>query len=96
MKRISLIAGLVACLGFCGAANSTPFLYGLNSRGDILAYDISADAYTGIGDGSPRFYAGAGLAFGGNDLSVPEPTTLALLTLGIAGIGYSNRKRLPA
>jgi len=28
MKRLSLIVGLVACLGFCGAAGAVPLLYG--------------------------------------------------------------------
>ena len=92
MKRFSLIVGLVGCLGICGAVAAVPIqldLFAYRQAGSIWKFDVGAGIATKIADDN-IFASAHEIEFA--PTSVPEPTTLALMALGMAGIGYSRRK----
>ena len=67
-------------------------LYAIGDQDSFLySVDPVTAAATRIGD--TGISNGGGLAFVGTAGAVPTPATLALIGLGVAGIGYQRRKR---
>lgn len=98
--RVSDIASLTLSAGtyYVGASYTT-------SGEDNILTVAAASAVSGITYNSARFNFGAGLNFPSNPFptslvgatvigaSVPVPATLALFGLGLAGLGWSRRKK---
>jgi hypothetical protein len=62
---------------------------------DPLTYVIASSVTGGVNSGDIRATLGTILAPGSNS-SVPEPATLALVGLGLAGMGFTARRRKQA
>jgi len=75
---------------------------GVSQQGDVpLPFDIKNFQLIGpvhlgpqgVNGGSTAVFAYVGPVLAGQDPEVPEPSTLAVFALGLAGLGYARRNR---
>jgi hypothetical protein len=76
-----------------GDTISLPVQSGLTTLFFGVVSDTPFDTVTLMGLSSSEGYGMDNVAYGSGTVSVPEPTTLALMGLGLAGIGFARKKK---
>jgi hypothetical protein len=93
MHKVKSFAGglcLSVALFGIGTTNATPVLFGVDSGTDkLLSINTTTGAGTAVGD--LGFGNVDGLSF--TPSQIPEPTTIAILTIGLLGLGAARRRR---
>jgi hypothetical protein len=86
----NLFSDVVATFTAVSQQGSVPLPFTLNNFQPIGPVHLAPQ---GVNGGSTQLFAYVGPVLAGEDLTVPEPSTLAFFAMGLAGLGYARRNR---